>query len=77
MGTVGPGSQGWRYILCFLLCLVSSVWLHSLVPYDGSSKPMVTGSQVLWHANASSAEQCPQPHHLPPFCLLSTRGGLG
>lgn len=43
MGTVGPGSQGWRDILCFLLPLVSSVWLHSLVPYDGNSKPMVTG----------------------------------
>lgn len=67
MGTVGPGSQGWRDILCFLLPLVSSVWLHSLVPYDGNSKPMVTGCQVLWPANTSSAERCPQPQHSPPF----------
>lgn len=69
LGTVGPGSQGWRDILCFLLCLVSSVWLHSLVPYDGNSKPMVTGSRVLWHANTSSAELSgvPSPSIRLPF----------
>lgn len=51
--------------------------LSGLVLSDGNSQPTVGQNSVLRHAGALSAEQCPQPHQVPPFCLWRTKGDLG
>lgn len=79
MGTVEPGSQGWRDTLCFLSCLAAKVWLHSLVRFYmvAASSPLEITTQVTRRAGTLLTEQSLQPHQVPQFGLFGSKGGLG